>query len=71
MKVTNYPGRFEVLSKENYDTWKMHMLALLIKNDAWAYVNGEKSKKPRLEKNYASIEMIKIWLKNDNKAKSV
>jgi hypothetical protein len=33
-------SRMELLSKDNYDTWKMQMEALLIKNDAWDYANG-------------------------------
>lgn len=32
--------RIEPLNAENYDTWKLHMCAVLIKNDLWAYVNG-------------------------------
>jgi len=32
--------RIEALSKENYDTWKLQMQAVLVKNDAWAYVSG-------------------------------
>lgn len=32
--------KFEVLNKENYDTWKLQMRAVLIKNDAWGYVSG-------------------------------
>jgi hypothetical protein len=37
---SNQLARIETLNKENYDTWKMQMEALLIKNDAWSYVNG-------------------------------
>lgn len=32
--------RIEPLSKDNYDTWKMQMEAILVKNDAWEYVKG-------------------------------
>lgn len=32
--------RIEPLNADNYDTWKLHMRAVLIKNDLWAYVNG-------------------------------
>ena len=32
--------RIEALGKDNYDTWKLQMQAVLIKNDAWAYVSG-------------------------------
>ncbi|KMQ86259.1 retrovirus-related gag-pol polyprotein [Lasius niger] len=62
--------RIETLSKENYDTWKMQMEALLIKNDAWAYVNGEYKKPPLIEGDANSEAQIKIWIKNDNKARS-
>jgi hypothetical protein len=31
---SNQLARIETLNKENYDTWKMQMEALLIKNDA-------------------------------------
>jgi hypothetical protein len=34
-------ARIEALNKDNYDTWRMHMEALLIKNDSWQYVNGD------------------------------
>jgi len=33
--------RIEALSKDNYDTWKMQVEALMIKNDLWEYVSGE------------------------------
>ena len=33
--------RIKTFNKENYDTWKMQMEALLVKNDAWGYVSGE------------------------------
>ena len=28
------------LVKDNYDTWKIQVEALLIKSDGWPYVNG-------------------------------
>lgn len=34
--------RIELLNKENYDTWKIQMQALLTKNEAWVYVSGQK-----------------------------
>lgn len=36
--------KIEPLTAENYDTWKMLMEAILVKNDVWAYVNGTKLK---------------------------
>ncbi|CAK9827482.1 Retrovirus-related Pol polyprotein from transposon TNT 1-94 [Anthophora retusa] len=32
------------LSKDNYDTWKIHAKALLVKNGVWAYVCGKKKR---------------------------
>jgi hypothetical protein len=43
MSFTN-STRFEMLNKSNYDTWKIQVEALLIKNDTWSYVSGEKPK---------------------------
>lgn len=60
--------RFETLGKDNYDTWKLFMEALLVKNDLWLYVN---SVKPDLmEGNAASVNAIREWEKNDAKARS-
>lgn len=42
---------------------------LIIKNDAWMYVNGE-CKRPILEDNNANENAVQTWDKNDNKAKS-
>lgn len=53
--------RIEVLNKENYDTWKIKMEALLVKNDAWGYISGEKPKPKIIEGNAASIEVARKW----------
>lgn len=62
--------RIEVLNKGNYDTWKIQMEALLLKNDAWAYVCGEISKPIIVEGDAASIEAVKKWEIEDKKARS-
>lgn len=67
--------RIEPLNKDNYDTWKLQMEALLIKNDAWSYVNG---KNPKLatavdadgNPTQASLNAIETWTAADLKAKS-
>ncbi|XP_033176216.1 uncharacterized protein LOC117151552 [Bombus impatiens] len=33
-------SNIETLNRENYDTWKMQMKAILIKDDLWEYANG-------------------------------
>lgn len=52
--------RFEVLNKDNYETWKIQMCAVLIKNDMWGYVNGSIQKPAIVEGDPASVE---IWTK--------
>ncbi|KAH0816603.1 hypothetical protein GEV33_006188 [Tenebrio molitor] len=65
--------RFEMLNKSNYDTWKIQVEALLIKNDTWSYVSGEKPK-PQVtgegEARAVTEEEQKKWIAADRKAKS-
>jgi len=42
--ASSSPIRIEPLNKENYDTWKIQMQTVLIKSEAWDYVNGRKVK---------------------------
>ena len=69
MSVSN-SVRIETLNRENYDTWKMQMEALLVKNDAWGYVSGEIVKPEAIDGNVAAANLVSEWSKNDNKAKS-
>lgn len=62
--------RIEALQKENYDTWKIQMEALLIKNDAWNYVNGTSAKPTLVAGDAASVTAVRNWIVADNKAKS-
>ena len=32
------PTRIDTLNKTNYDTWRIQVQVILVKNDAWAYV---------------------------------
>jgi hypothetical protein len=72
MSFTN-STRFEMLNKSNYDTWKIQVEALLIKNDTWSYVSGEKPK-PQItgegEARAVTEEEQKKWIAADRKAKS-
>ncbi|KZC15202.1 hypothetical protein WN55_00969 [Dufourea novaeangliae] len=61
--------RLELLNKDNFDTWRMQVEALLTKNDLWQYVSGEKVK-PNVTENPATVEPHAMWLKHDKKAKS-
>jgi len=65
--------RIALLNKTNYDTWKIQMKALLIKNDEWSYVDGRKVKpEPTLNNNreVTNAEAIQNWMDNDEKAMS-
>lgn len=62
----NGTARFELLSNNNYDTWKIQMRAILIKNDAWIYVDGS-CVKPEGELTSAAVQ---AWVKGDLKAQS-
>jgi hypothetical protein len=56
--------KIKPLGKENFDTWKIQIEALLINNDSWKYVNGTipKPKEPP--------EAVTTWESNDAKARS-
>lgn len=62
--------RIELLNKENFDTWKIQMEALLVKNDAWSYVSGETVKPEVVAGDEASATRLKKWETADRKAKS-
>lgn len=50
--------RIATLNKENYDTWKTQMEALLIENNRWGYKNSE-SKKSAVEIGETKAEKTK------------
>ncbi|KMQ86371.1 retrovirus-related pol polyprotein from transposon tnt 1-94, partial [Lasius niger] len=62
MSVTDF--RIEPLKKDNYDTWKIQVRALLIKNDGWGYVDGT-TVKPA-----TGADAIAAWISADSKAMS-
>lgn len=65
--------RLELLSRNNYDTWRIQAEALLIKNDTWAYVSGEKPKPVILTDpatQTSSQTAYKSWIIEARKAKS-
>lgn len=62
--------RIETLNKDNYNMWKMQTEALLIKNDAWVYVNGDYTKPEMIDGDPSSESQVRSWVKNDNKARS-
>ncbi|KMQ85793.1 retrovirus-related pol polyprotein from transposon tnt 1-94 [Lasius niger] len=65
---TNSAIRFEQLNKENYDTWKIQMRAVLIKNGSWGYASGT-CVKPAGE-DASTKAAARRWTESDLKAQS-
>ncbi|XP_071578287.1 uncharacterized protein [Temnothorax nylanderi] len=65
-------SRIELLSKENYDTWSMHVEALLTKNDLWEYVSGANVMPAEGigDRAAAANALRDAWLRQDRKAKA-
>lgn len=66
--TSHLSDRIELLGKENYETWKIHMESILVVNDAWEYVSGEK-KRPE-ERDATTTEAARKWDTEDKKAKA-
>lgn len=62
--------KIDPLKKDNWETWKLQMEAILIKNDAWEYVSGTLKKPSLIPDNDESIKEIKAWEIKDSKARS-
>ena len=75
MTQTNstYSTRLELLTRDNYDTWKIQAEALCIKHDTWGYISGE-IKEPTVSTDVttraAQTEALKAWSDADRKARS-
>ncbi|CAK1578902.1 unnamed protein product [Parnassius mnemosyne] len=54
--------KIDQLTVDNYDTWKIHMRAILKKNDLWDYVSGAIPKPAKSDAKFAE------WCKMDGKA---
>lgn len=63
-------ARVEALNKGNYDTWRMQVEALLVKDDLWQYVSGEIVKPEIREGDPISSTAHERWATQDRKAKS-
>jgi len=65
--------RIELLTKLNYDTWRIQAEAFLVKSDSWPYVSGD-IPKPAAdgtgETLAASQAARDAWIVRDRKAKS-
>lgn len=75
MATTNIVNstRIKLLTKHNYDTWRIQVEALLVKSDSWPYVIGD-IPKPVVtgtgDDLIASQAALNAWMTQDRKAKS-
>ncbi|GBM14329.1 hypothetical protein AVEN_80505-1 [Araneus ventricosus] len=60
----------ELLTRDNYETWKIQMRTLLVKNDLWTYVGGLKVKPELIDGNAESREAWCEWTETGEKAKA-
>ena len=68
--ASQHTVRIEPLGKDNYDTWRIQMEALLVKSDSWSIVNGEEAKPEAVEGNPNATAARAAWEKADRTAKS-
>jgi len=61
-------ARIELLSKDNFDTWKLQVRAVLIKNDVWEHVNGTNRRPTIVTGNIESEAAAARWDADDGKA---
>ncbi|GBN43408.1 hypothetical protein AVEN_82718-1 [Araneus ventricosus] len=62
--------RIELLTRDNYETWKIQMRTLLVKSDLWTYVGGLKVKPELIDGNAESREAWCEWTETGEKAKA-
>jgi len=68
--ASQHTVRIEPLGKDNYDTWRIQMEALLVKSDSWSVVNGETAKPEAVEGNANAAAARAALEKTDRTAKS-
>lgn len=68
--MSGHTVQIEKLNKENFDTWKLQMEAILIKNYYWSYVNGTNERPESVEGDANNAAAIAAWDKVDQKARA-
>ena len=63
-------SRIELLTKQNYDSWRIHAEALLVKSELWEYVSGEKPIPGGDITQPAVLEAQDKWRRYDRKARA-
>jgi len=68
--TTHYPDRMEMLGKENYKTWKIHMESVLVVHDGWDYASGSKLQPAEDAGDANTLEAVRLWKRENQKAKA-
>jgi len=67
--ASHHAIKIKPLNRDNFDTWKIQMKALLIKNETWGYVTRREKVKPEvLANDPISAAVAKLWEREDQKA---
>ncbi|KAG7187559.1 hypothetical protein KM043_018854 [Ampulex compressa] len=67
MELSGNTVQIPLLSRDNYDTWKLRIQAVMTKNITWPYVSGRTTK---LEPTAENALAIAAWHKEDDRAKT-
>lgn len=63
--------RLEPLNRDNHDTWKIQMKAVLVKNETWKYINGQCAKPIITDTaDQTQRDNLTAWENQDEKAKA-
>ncbi|KAL0263996.1 UNVERIFIED_CONTAM: hypothetical protein PYX00_011034 [Menopon gallinae] len=62
--------RLDLLNKDNFDTWKIQMKAILVKNGLWKYVNGTLKCPEVTDGDAEGAGKRESWIDFDEKAKA-
>ncbi len=68
--MAQHAYQIEKLGHENFDTWKIHARAILIRYDTWDYVSGAREKPNIIAGNADSAAQHAAWVRQDEKAQS-
>ncbi|CAL1671560.1 unnamed protein product, partial [Lasius platythorax] len=67
MEFSGNTTRIPLLSRDNYDTWKLRIQAIMVRNKTWPYASG---RNPRPEPTADNSQAVAAWKDEDEKAKA-
>lgn len=58
------------MGKNNFESWRIQIEAILTKNDSWKYVNGKKKIPAKIESDAERENLIEEWDEAEAKART-